>query len=698
MTCKLTALAALALLFSTGPCFSEVVQGAGFDPAPIQIPAVKQSNLRAITSLDLLTLRDVHGVSISPDGKRVAVIIGQAVSQTNSYRTSLLIIDTKPGSLPRSLGTAGEPHWDVINQWISEAPQWSPDSRYITYRARMVPGESMQVWKWTLKPEPPVQLTHVSGNVAQYRWMRDGSGLVLTVQPKHSPTEVREIEQHGVFYDGSFPVWNRQSLVDAVLEWKPLKEQTWLYSFARQKEHRATPEEVRTFGPWQSDLKNEKVLTRPQDLDETHHILDAKISPDRSHVAYRYFRDAPAESQQISYVLYVKPVRGGTPLRLTPLTGYVEEYWWSPDSKRIYYTMAAEGGHSPEFAVASITGGPARTLIQTRDYLDQFSMDDNERYAACTHQNNTTPPQIGLIDLESGTVRLLLDLNPEFRNIRLSPVRRMEGTNRFGESWFGQLVMPLQYEPGKRYPLIITTYRSGDYFLRGASGDESPIQLYAANGFAVLSLDVGPIKDPSDFEGFRLLWASPVASMEQAVAQLAASGLIDPERVGATGYSYGETILGFALSHTHLLHAASGVASYDPFFYYLTDDGFRAMFKKWGLGNWLEESSRKDWSEVSLVLQADRVHVPILNQAGDFEGLGDVPLYVALKDFDKPEELYLYPNELHHKNQPKHRLEIYERDLDWFRFWLKNEEDTVPSKLQQYERWNKLRETRVTGE
>jgi len=691
MTLRPTALALFGLLLSIGSCLSQVVQGAGFDPTPIQIPAIKQGAARAITSLDLASLRDVHGVSISPDGKHVAAIIGQPLCEANSYRTSLLLIDTKAGHSWRNLGTAGVPHWDVINQWISEAPQWSPDSRYITYRAQMAPGKSMQVWRWTPKREPPVQLTHVPGDVVRYRWMHDGSGLVLTVQPKRSPAEVRAIEEHGMLYDGSFPVWNRQSLVDAVLEWKSPEQQTWLYSFVTRKEHRATPDEVRTFGPWQSDLENENVLTRPQDLDETHHILDAKISPDGSHVAYRYFRDASAESQQISYVLFVKPVRGGTPLRLTPLNGYVEEYWWSPDSKRIYYTVGSQGGHSPEFAVAFILGGPPRTLVHTNDYLDQLSMDDAERYVACTRENNTTPPQIALIDLEKGTVHTLLELNPELRNIQLSPVTRMEGVNRYGESWFGQLVMPLHYEPGKRYPLIITTYRSGDYFLRGASGDESPIQVYAAHGFAVLSMDVGPMKDPTNFEGFRMLWASPIASMEQAVRELAESGLVDPEWVGATGYSYGETILGFAVGHTQLLHAASGVASYDAFFYYLTDDGFRAMFKKWGLGNWLDESSRKHWSEVSLVLQVDSVHIPILKQAGDFEGLGDVPLYVALKDFDKPEELYLYPDELHHKNQPKHRLEIYERNLDWFRFWLEDEQDPAPSKRKQYERWNKLR-------
>jgi hypothetical protein len=139
------------------------------------------------------------------------------------------------------------------------------------------------------------------------------------------PGAIKNIEEHGVLYDGSFPVWNRQSTVDAVLECKPENDDTWLHVFATGEERRATPQEARAFGPWESDLED-KVLTRPQDLDETHRILDARISPDRSKVAYRYFLDDRTKSRQISYVLYVKPVRGGTPLLLTSLTGYVKDY------------------------------------------------------------------------------------------------------------------------------------------------------------------------------------------------------------------------------------------------------------------------------------------------------------------------------------------------------------------------------------
>ena len=75
--------------------------------------------------MDLLTLRDLHGIQMSPDGKYVAFVLGQAVYETNRYRSGMFVIGTEKGSKPVSLGTAGPPRWDEIKQWLPENPVWS---------------------------------------------------------------------------------------------------------------------------------------------------------------------------------------------------------------------------------------------------------------------------------------------------------------------------------------------------------------------------------------------------------------------------------------------------------------------------------------------------------------------------------------------------------------------------------------------
>src|SRR5260370_22597651 len=105
----------------------------GFDPRPLEILNVQKTTPRPVASMDLLNLRDFHGTQISPDGKWVAFVLGQAVYESNSYRSGLFIVSTEKGSKPISLGTAGSPHWKMQNQWCAEKPQWSTGSKYIYY-------------------------------------------------------------------------------------------------------------------------------------------------------------------------------------------------------------------------------------------------------------------------------------------------------------------------------------------------------------------------------------------------------------------------------------------------------------------------------------------------------------------------------------------------------------------------------------
>jgi hypothetical protein len=54
-------------------------------------------------------------------------------------------------------------------------------------------------------------------------------------------------------------------------------------------------------------------------------------------------------------------------------------------------------------------------------------------------------------------------------------------------------------------------------------------------------------------------------------------------------------------------------------------------------------------------------------------------------------DIYVFPNEPHNKFQPRHKLAVYARNLDWFRFWLQGYEDPDPSKAPQYAHWRSMR-------
>jgi hypothetical protein len=120
---------------------------------------------------------------------------------------------------------------------------------------------------------------------------------------------------------------------------------------------------------------------------------------------------------------------------------------------------------------------------------------------------------------------------------------------------------------------------------------------------------------------------------------------------------------------------------------------WHSIFADWGLGGWPEGKASVNWHRVSVTLNADQIEAPLLMNAADSEYFGGLDVVTALEQLGKPEEMFVYPGELHVKNQPAHRREIYERNVDWFRFWLKGEQDGNPAKAAQYERWRRLRVT-----
>lgn len=583
------------------------------------------------------------------------------------------------------------PHWDEINQWIPEAPQWSPDSRSITYRMRRSSDETWQVWMWHLKSRMPEQLTHVHQDVESYEWIPDKEQIFFSVSKRPDAAEIKKLTEASVLYDGSFRPWESVPIAEAILRARTTPKEYGICDLMKRSERKASLAEIARFEPASVLVERKNPSANGTKNDRS--VEEGKTSPDGR---YRAFLYSVRNSSGWARRLFLEYGETGERVELTPDAFFIDQYWWSRDGKTIYYSESNGDGHSPRLMASSITDGSTRRVFVSPrlDYFTEFSMDASSARIACLRERNTSPPEIVLIDRASGNVRVLADLNPEFGRFTLSSANRMEGINSFGDAWFAYFVKPVGYTPGKKYPLIVTTYRCGDYFLRGASGDESPIQVYAAQGFAVLCFDVGRTRGvtPGDFRTKVLDWSSPTASIEMAVQQLIQSRLIDPERVGITGFSHGEEIVGYAVTHSHLFHAAVGAAGYDPSFFYIGGNGWQKMFERWGLGGWPEGAAKERWQEISLSLRADRVTVPVLENASDSEYISYLPRVIALRELGKPVELRIYPGERHVRNQPKHKHEIYVRNVDWFRFWLNGDEDVSPEKAEQVSRWKKMRE------
>jgi dipeptidyl aminopeptidase/acylaminoacyl peptidase len=297
--------------------------------------------------------------------------------------------------------------------------------------------------------------------------------------------------------------------------------------------------------------------------------------------------------------------------------------------------------------------------------------------------------------LASGKTAVLADPNAFFAERELPEVRFMRVDNPLGGGVFGRLVLPNRYVKGERYPLIFTTYRAGTKFLEGAVGDEFPILPFAAAGFAVFAMDTGTsnmVSDSGDMEFTLMRRKRPLDAMKVVRQRLSAEGIIDPEKCGVTGISYGSDITAYAVATTKIFKAASvSVSTSDPIAHMLNsvrrEKALAAIGYPYPEGAGLEQ-----WKISSIALNAANVVTPLLMQSPDSEAMFSLETFKALKHYGVPVDWYIYRGEGHVKSQPLNKYYVYRRNLDWMKFWLKGEVTSDPDRQEQYSRWQAMKE------
>ena len=634
---------------------------------------------RPISTLDLLQLRDVTGVNISPDGKWVAYRVHQARLDINDYEITWYAVGTALGSIPIRLGDGGKPHIED-GFWVETFSSWSPDSKWLVYPVKQ--GSEVQLWRSRYDGSFTEQLTHNAQHVRSGQWSSDGQQIFFTVKPTQpSPYQLpKPSNGRGVLFTDESRPWLG---VAGISPSEPHKEsEEWVYDLLTRNERPATVAK--------------KQQEAPLVLPDIPGLSESRLSPDQKTLAYA--ATDPENDEQKN--LFVRSLDSGQTTRLTfsslglgiysheagVYTGnFFRGIWWGHDGKTIYFTQLTKDFRRALFAV-SAKGGAVRQVSRS-----------NGTRVASLEESPTSPPNVIVFDIDDGVPRRLSDLNPEFRAIDLGQVRLITATNKYGDKTWAHVVLPPNAVPGKRYPLVVTTYTSRE-FLRGATGDEYPIHVFATNNFVVLSLErpksYGELQPvPQGIEPVIKDIEGPVSTIEVMIKQLVKEGLVDRKRVAITGLSNGSTIANYAIAHTDLFRAAavSGAGDFDSIWYFLQSSWWRDYLEVYGMGGLPNGPNANNLRRIGQSANADRVAAPLLINASETEFIFALEFYHTLKQLHKPVELFVYPEEDHFKLQPKHRYEIYNRNIDWMNFWLQDHQDLDLKKRSEYDRWNVMK-------
>ena len=676
------------------------------------------SSKRGITADDLLAVRDIKTMALSPDGSRVAYQVVQADKDENSYSVSWYVAATSPNAKPQLVADGGE-SGGLVNSLGTPmggvAPSeivWSPDSEWIFFTKRK--QGAVQLWRSHFSRYGQEQLTHNKADVEAPKYVNKDSKLLFTVGRRRIDIEEankRESQQGYLMQEPKIysvqkgPVWPPCS--DGRLRWSVYENESractltvWAFDIEADVERKAVIDEIEAY--YAEADTSESVRIRRGRLKDQSRKMEV-WSPDGS-------RSAWFENENPSvFKGYLPPVRvatsdGGEVLRC-PVDVCSSErpvkIWWNSDGTEVIF-LVRDG---PRFTLNSIYAwrpgeSEARTILRTDDMFYDCTIDGNR--LICGHESWISPRKIVSVELGTGKIYTIVDVNPVFQNLRFTKIEKIVSEDNYGNVTHAHLVYPKAYREGMKYPLVIVQYRSRG-FLRGGVGDEHPIHVLAQNGFVVLSFDtpegdyltktVDSVEIQKRYLRYLLIKRGPATAVERMVDELNKRGIIDPERVGITGLSHGAITVDTALLARNYAAASVAYSYMAPPNFDVSSSSFwgKAMDGAFG-GTPYSEVGFETRAKHSVGVNAGRIDTPLLIQVADREYYTTLQNYNALKDAGKPVEMYIFPDEYHIKWQPAHRYAVYSRNIDWFNFWLRDIEDKDVAKTEQYRRWRIMKE------
>jgi dipeptidyl aminopeptidase/acylaminoacyl peptidase len=637
---------------------------------------------RGITPEDYLAFEFISDAHLSPDGKQAAYVLTTIDQKKNRRVGSVWVAATDGISAPRRLTADG-----------ASAPRWSPDGTLLAFLSnRGGEGDSSprQIFLLRLDGGEGQPLTHLKNGVSAYQWSPDGKRIVAVsrIGPTDTGTRKSDVRHYThISYKFNDTGW-----------FDDKRTHLWIVDAA---------------------TGNDRQLTAGDDWNDT----DPQWSPDSTRIAFVSDRTGKEYDNGVNKDVWVIPADGGPLTKISDHDFADTEPRWSPDGRQIAFAGQTQRRQFPRLYVASSSGGAASTLIvENLDLIPSdlhwisprelrfeagsrgtnqiFRVDLTARKFAPVTQGERAfrgsdiNPKVGLMSylandfkhlddlyvaaLDGGGERQITHLNAKlWADLDLASVERLPYKSTDGWAAEGFLVKPLGWEPGKKYPLILSVHGgpAGQY----GTDWYQEFQVYAAKGWAVFFCNPrGSTGYGEKFErGILNNWGGMdyqdvMAGLDAALKQ---NPWIDADRLGVTGGSYGGFMTNWILGHTNRFKAAVTLRSLSNF---ISDDGTRdfAYGHEDDFKGALFDDFDQYW-DASPLKYARNVKTPtlILHSDNDFR----VPIeqgeqwFRALKHYGVNTELVIFPRENHNltrTGEPKHLVESLNWQLYWFDRYL----------------------------
>jgi dipeptidyl aminopeptidase/acylaminoacyl peptidase len=646
----------------------------------------------AIPVRQLVEVTDISSLAVSPDGRFLVFRTEQPDVATNSYRLEWHSLDLGSGTV-RPIASGGRPVFKDPGIVLAETPLWTSDSRAIVFRALV--GEAIGIFEADALGASARPLVVRDENVESLAPGNDGRSILYEVGPSRDQVRRAELDEYdkgilvdssvdlaqGLFRGGS--IEGRMASQRLVGYWFVRGGLLWSWPRQQRRYDLSTGTDQPTGPPRPVPPFDPRLLSgEPAALSAGGDRGEAKWDGRRGTVTALIRRTG-------------EQIRCSDPLCRS---GHAEALAWRPGSSQLLVTFR-DSHWRDTLALWDAASDRLKVLVRGNGLLSGDRRGSapcalSASAAFCVAADPASPPKLERIDLGSGAASVLFDPDPEWRTAYSPAVEQLSWTIRGGAHVTGTLLTPSDRR--RRAPLFLNYYSCAG-FLRGGEGDEWPIPALLDAGFAVACVNAAPSTGPQDAVA---AYRAGLEAVRSLIALLDRRGLIDPHKVAMGGFSFGSEVASWVAVHSNLLGALSlASAQAEPAGYWFNaiggGDRPALMRKVWHLGP--PEETRARWQLVSPALNAHRIQIPVLLQLPEQEARRIPELAARLTTSSIPAQLYAFPDEDHLLVQPRHMLAAYQRNLDWFRYWLQGYRDPDPARAGQYQRWDALRARRPSA-
>lgn len=628
-----------------------------------QTPTIDQS----------IALKSVSNARISPDGRFIAYQVQEADWEENAFSTQIWV----------GMTATGETYQLTRSKKSSNLPEWSPDSKRLAFLSDR--DGKPQIYVISPLGGEAISLTNIDTGVTSCKWSPDGQWIAFVSTGPEDKSKKERKDRYGDF---------------EIVQGDYTMSHLWLVKAPANATEKAAPEQ----------------LTHGRDFS----ITSFNWSPDSKRIAFAAAQD-PDLSSSGTNDIYVLRLSDKYLKKLVATTGPDTNPIWSPDGSQIAFQTAngkeffyhlnshigivgADGGPArilsekfdedpqllawgpdgiyfgamqktashlyrldPQTMAANLITGPAEAVYQGASFTKDFTA--MAAIAAAPNQY----AEVVHATLQPFSAKPVTRMSDQLKPFRMATREVVRWKSADGTPVEGILVKPADYDPAKKYPLLVVIHGGPTGVDRPviAADRYYPIEKFVAKGALVLRPNYrGSAGYGEKFRSLnvRNLGLGDYADVIAGVDYLIGRGLVDRERVGAMGWSQGGYISAFITTTSDRFKAVSvGAGISDWTTYYVNTDihPFTRQYLK--ATPWDDPEIYRKTSPISYVKTAK---TPTLIQHGELDKRVPIPnayeLYQALRDRDVPTKLVVFKGFGHGIDKPKQQRALMEQNYEWF--------------------------------